>query len=268
MKKDSRKIVPFFQFNSFPVSGRLDHAVFTRRGGQSPAPFKSLNLSESVTDFKRNVMANRSKAYSIYERTNNSLVHAHLTHGREVAQVTSDNYGQYVGPVDALISDQRGCGLTMNYADCSPILLYDPINKAVGLGHAGWKGAVRDLPGAMAAAMERNFGTKPDDLMAGIGPSIGSCCYEIGKDVIEAVQDSFDDWEDLLLPGSSLKKGQNEDNHAFFNLSRANRRNLENAGVKQIEVSDLCTSCRTDLFFSHRAEGGLTGRFGALLILN
>ena len=264
----SRKNVPFFQFDTLPSNGQVDHAVLTRIGGQSPAPFKSLNLSESVADDRRNVMANRAMAYSVFQRTNDALVHSHLVHGNSVATVTSKDYGRYVGPVDALITNQPGCGLTMNYADCSPVMLYDPNKKAVGLGHSGWKGAVLDLPGAMVSSMEREFGSRPEDLIGLIGPSIGPCCYEIGKDVIDAVRGSFTPSDDVLTSMSSGKENLEKGNRAYFHLARANRINLERAGLGFVEVSEMCTACRTDLFFSHRAENGRTGRFGALLVLS
>ncbi|GMQ77899.1 MAG: peptidoglycan editing factor PgeF [Anaerolineae bacterium] len=268
MKQGAGKIVPFFLFDSFPSNGHLDHALLTRLGGHSPAPFRSLNLSESVADKKTNVMENRALAYAIYQRTNNSLVHAHLAHGNDVAQVTALDYGHYVGPVDALITNQPGCGLTMNYADCSPILLYDPKRQAIGLGHSGWKGAVKDLPGAMVSAMKSAFGTEPGDLIAGIGPSIGPCCYQVGEEVINAVQNVFNLSDELLLPEDSSKVLLPGGSRAYFDIARANSLNLIKAGLEQIEVSEMCTACRKDLFFSHRAENGRTGRFGALLILN
>ncbi len=268
MKQADGKIVPFFQFDSFASNGRLDHAVLTRLGGHSPTPFRSLNLSESVADDKTNVMENRALAYAIYQRTNNTLVHAHLAHGNDVAQVTALDYGRYVGPVDALITNQPGCGLTMNYADCTPILLYDPKKQAVGLGHSGWKGTVKNLPGAMVSAMKSAFGSKPGDLIAGIGPSIGPCCYQVGEEVIDAVQSAFDPSDELLLPEDSGKAQLAGGSRAFFDIARANCLNLAREGVEQIEVSEMCTACRNDLFFSHRAENGRTGRFGALIILN
>ena len=268
MIQSAGKIVPFFRFDNFPSNGHLDHAVLTRLGGHSPTPFRSLNLSESVTDNKANVMDNRARAYAIYRRTNNTLVHAHLVHGNDVAQVTALDYGQYVGPVDALITNQPGCGLTMNYADCTPILLYDPTMKAIGLGHSGWKGVVEDLPGAMVSAMAGAFGSDPRDLIAGIGPSIGPCCYQVGEEVIDAVQNVFDSSDEVILPEDSGKVIVTGGSRAYIDIARANRINLMRAGLEQIEVSEMCTACRNDLFFSHRAENGRTGRFGALLILN
>lgn len=260
--------LPYLRFNTFPGDGRVTHAIFTRQGGISPAPYDSLNLSISVADDQDNVFVNRSRAYGTHNRSNQTLVHAHLTHGSEIALVSPQEYGRYVGPVDGLITNVPGCGLTMNYADCAPIFLYDPDRNAIGLGHAGWKGVVKDLPGSLVGAMQRTFGSDPARLIAGIGPCIGPCCYEVGEPVISAVRSSFDDADELFVyPGAKNKATHNEV-RPYFDLPEANRRQLVKAGVDRIELSDLCTACRVDLFFSHRAEKGLTGRFGALLVLS
>lgn len=256
--------IPYLRFSHFPNNGRVQHAVFTRLGGTSRAPYESLNLSISVPDEEGNVFANRALAYGSYGRANDTLVHAHLKHGSEVVQVSQLDYGRYVGPADGLITNRPACGLTMNYADCAPILLYDPVNQAIGLGHAGWKGAVRDLPGALVKAMHKAYGSQPADLIAAIGPCIGPCCYEVDEPVISAVEGSFSNARELLKYPTE-PAGQQA--RPYFDLPAANLARLIDAGVEQIEVADLCTACRTDLFFSHRAEQGRTGRFGVLLIL-
>jgi YfiH family protein len=264
LRRYDREKISFFCFEGFPKGKQVQHAVFSRQGGISPAPYNTLNLSLSVPDDDENVFANRSLAYATHGRSNDMLVHAHLVHGAEVAVVSRRDYGQYVGPVDGLVTDEPGCGLTMNYADCAPILLYDPDNQAIGLGHAGWQGVVKDLPGAMVRVMQREYGTDPAKLLAGVGPCIGSCCYEVGEPVISAVAGSFEEPGSLLLSPRDL--GHSSDRR-YFDLPEANRRRLAAEGVRHIEMSDLCTACRTDLFFSHRAERGQTGRFGALLTL-
>lgn len=261
MQPFSHKDVPYFCFDSIPANGRVQHAVFTRRGGISRPPFDSLNLSVSVPDVEENVYANRATAYGAYGRCSDTLVHAYLVHGAEVAVVGQADHGRYVGPVDGLITNEPGCGLTMNYADCAPIFLYDPHHEAIGLGHAGWKGAVADLPGALARVMTQAFGSRPSELVAAVGPAIGPCCYEVGEPVLSAVREAFSEADELLRPATG------RDGKRFFDLPLANARRLASAGVRRIEMPDLCTACRTDLFFSHRAESGRTGRFGAVLIL-
>lgn len=249
----------YFRFGELPENGVVRHAIYSRRGGISQAPFASLNLSMSVPDERERVYANRRRVYGLYGRDTDSVVHAHLVHGAEVARVTQADNGVWVKHVDGLITDQPGCVLTMNFADCAPILLYDPRRKAIGLGHAGWRGTVVDLPGAMVRAMTEQFGSDPADLLAAVGPCIGPCCYEVGNEVIEAVQGAFTRPDDLLR--------QNGSSRSHFDLPEANRRNLAAAGVAGIEMSGLCTACHTDLFFSHRAERGRTGRFGVVIAL-
>ncbi|MCA9973868.1 MAG: peptidoglycan editing factor PgeF [Anaerolineales bacterium] len=264
MKEGLFNGVPFLQFDRFGENGRVRHArvrhaVFTRQGGVSPAPFASLNLSVSVPDEKARVYANRRRAYGLVGRDTDTVVHAHLVHGRDVARVTQADNGTWLPEVDGLITDEPGCVLTMNYADCAPIFLVDPERGAIGLGHAGWQGAVRDLPGALVRAMQQAFGSRPAALLAAVGPCIGACCYEVGEPVIGAVRGAFARPEALLVwPGGNGVR-------PHFDLPEANRQNLLRAGVTQIEMAGLCTACRTDLFFSHRAEKGRTGRFGVIL---
>lgn len=267
MKQITRDNVPFYHFDDFPTNGHIQHAVFTRRGGISEAPYDSLNLSASVPDTKENVYANRSRAYSTHGRTSDRLVHAHLIHGADVARVSKRDYGRHVGPVDGLITNDPGCGLTMNFADCAAIMLYDPVNKAIGLGHAGWQGVVKDLPGAMVRAMQRAFDTEPGLLVAGIGPCIGPCCYEVGEAVISAVRSAFEAPDLLLVPSPNDDKHSKDGQRPHFDLPEANRRRLASSGVIHIEASGMCTACHTDLFYSHRAEQNRTGRFGTLLLL-
>ena len=262
-----RRNLPLLQFESLLGADDIRHAVFTRQGGVSAAPFSSLNLSLSVPDKKADVYANRRQAYGVFNRDTESVVHAHLVHDARVARVTQDDNGTWIDNTDGIITNQRGCALGMNYADCAPIFLFDPVNQAIGLGHAGWQGTVRDLPGALVQAMKEEFNSDPASLVAGIGPAIGPCCYEVSEPVISQVQAAFAGADSLLLDGHRGAPKANG-GHRYFDLPEANRRNLARAGVQQIEMSGLCTACRTDLFFSHRAEKGRTGRFGTLFILD
>ena len=274
-----------FRFDGLP-NGHLHHAVFSRRGGVSVVPFDSLNLSMAVADERERVYANRRRAYGLFGRDTDTVVHAHLVHGASVARVTTAENGTWVHHVDGLITDQPGCVLTMSFADCSPILLYDPIHRAIGLGHAGWKGAVADLPGVLVRAMQAQFGSDPAELLAAVGPCIGPCCYEVGEIVIDAVRAAFTSPDELLkLPPTDDGRQALGDDRIYdrpiasggqpsavggrphFDLPEANRRNLLNAGVRHVELAEHCTACRTDLFFSHRAEKGRTGRFGVVLAL-
>jgi YfiH family protein len=270
----------YFRFETLPDNGVAGHAIFSRHGGVSVAPFDSLNMSLSVPDERDRVYANRRRVYGLYGRDTDTVVHAHLVHGADVARVSQADNGAWVEHVDGLITDQPGCVLSMNFADCAPIFLYDPRRRAIGLGHAGWRGAVIDLPGAMVRAMSAHFGSDPADLIAAVGPCIGPCCYEVGAAVIDSVRGAFGWGDEVLRPaggggeGEKGGKGEGEkgallaaNGHLHFDLPETNRRNLAAAGVRAIEMADYCTACRTDLFFSHRAERGRTGRFGTVFAL-
>lgn len=267
MKTDEYDGLQSFRFSVLPENGVARHAIFSRRGGVSEGPFASLNLSLSVPDERERVYANRRRVYGRYDRDTDTVVHAHLVHGADVAHVSQADNGTWVEHVDGLITNQPGCVLTMNFADCAPIFLYDPQRKAIGLGHAGWRGTIVDLPGAMVRAMIETFDSDPADLLAAIGPCIGPCCYEVGEDVITAVRGKFPDAATLLKTPSRNGRLSPNDDRRYFDLPEANRRNLVAAGVTTIELSDYCTACRPDLFFSHRAEKGKTGRFGAVFAL-
>ncbi len=262
MIQQERDGIVYFEFESFGGNGRIQHAVFSRQGGVSRPPHDSLNLSVSVPDEKTAVYANRAKAYGLFGRQNDTVVHAHLVHGNSVARVTQTNNGTWLEHFDALITNEPGCALTLNFADCTPIFLYDPVRQAIGLGHAGWKGAVVDLPGAMVRAMQQQFGSRPADVRAGIGPCISWENYEVDEPLVSEVKAAFADWETLLMKPNGKGNGR-----FHFDLPEANRRNLARAGVQQVELSGFCTAERTDLFFSHRAEKGQTGRFGSIFVL-
>jgi YfiH family protein len=162
---------------------------------------------------------------------------------------------------DIILTDRREVTLVMRFADCVPILLYDPRRQAVALAHAGWRGTVLGTAAAAVEALGAAFGTHPADVVAAIGPAIGPDHYEIGPEVAAQVREAFGEAAERLLPryGSRF----------HFDLWEANRLQLLRAGVpaEQIEVAALCTACHLEDWYSHRAERGRTGRFGALLAL-
>jgi YfiH family protein len=147
----------------------------------------------------------------------------------------------------------------MRFADCVPILLYDPENSVVGIVHAGWQGTVKKIVQATVQKMVENYGSEPVEIRAVIGPSISAHHYEVGPEVVHQVHDAFGKTAEHLLPS------QNGSPH--FDLWRANQHLLEQAGVEKIEISGLCTACLPDDWYSHRGEAGKTGRFGALIAL-
>ena len=158
---------------------------------------------------------------------------------------------------DAILTNCYDLILLMLFADCVPILLYDPVQKVAGVAHAGWKGTVLKTAAKAVETMTAHYGSRPKDILAAIGPSIGPDHYGVGNDVIRAVKGSFGLMADQFL--------HEIHGRVRFDLWECNRYILEKIGVKSIEVAGLCTACHLDDWFSHRAEQGKTGRFGVLI---
>jgi YfiH family protein len=249
--------IRYFTFTSFP-NGSLSHAIFARAGGVSPQPWASLNMSISTGDTFENTRANRVRAFDALGLPADSMADVWQVHGTETIQADEPRGGHPPIKADGLITDRPGVALFQRFADCVPILLYDPARHALGMVHAGWRGTVNKAAASPVKAMAEAYGARPADLIAGIGPSIGPDHYEVGPEVVAAARRAFDNADELLITNNSK---------IHFNLWAANARVLREAGVEQIEVAGLCTACYTDLFFSHRAEAGRTGRFGAVLAL-
>lgn len=265
MQQTERNGIQLFEFETIPVT----HAIFGRTGGVSQSPLNSLNLSKSVNDDDSAVDENRSRAYGLFGKSEQTLAHASLIHSNHVQRVTSADLGTWQPNTDGILTNEPGLGLTMNFADCGSVFLYDPDNHAIGLGHAGWKGAICDLPGAMVRGMVAHFGSDPERLKAALGPCISVSRYEVDEPVISQVHKRFPKWADRLLAYRVNDEGKPV-GRPHFNLALANHINLHDAGLPldSVELPGLCTASRTDLFFSHRAEKGKTGRFGAIMILD
>jgi YfiH family protein len=162
---------------------------------------------------------------------------------------------------DAVISDEEGVWLQVVTADCLPLLLYDPLLRVAGAAHAGWRGSVSNIAGKAVRVMQKEFGCRPENLLIGIGPSIGPCCYEVGKEVMDALAERFRNWESLV----GRRRGQK----GFLDLWEMNRQQLVREGVAEdrIFMAGLCTYCQPDLFFSYRREGSKAGRMFSGLVL-
>jgi len=248
--------VRYFSFESLDSS--VTQALFTRQGGVSPAPWASLNVGGTVGDQPERVRENRLRAFAALGRDPVTLFDVWQVHGVNVVIADAPHPPQVPHQqADAILTDKPGLTLFMRFADCVPILLYDPVRKVVGMAHAGWMGTVRGTLRATIETMRARFGTRPADLQAAIGSSIGPDHYAVGPDVVAQVRQVFGEDASGLL--SMLDGG------VHFDLWAANRLLLEQAGVRQIEVAGLCTACHVDDWYSHRAEKGRTGRFGAMI---
>jgi purine-nucleoside/S-methyl-5'-thioadenosine phosphorylase / adenosine deaminase len=249
--------LPAYICDAWAHEPRLVHAIFTRHGGVSRPPYASLNLGLAVGDDPDAVHTNHERICEALGIDAVRMAKCHLVHGHTIQVVTATLAGGWLGKADGMVTAQPGVFLTMRFADCVPILLHDPQRRAVGLVHAGWRGTVQDVAGAAVRTMVSELGCAPGDISAVIGPSIGPCCYEVGADVISAVGSA--------LPDSAPLFGYRNGGAAHFDIWEANRRQLLAAGAGCVRAMDLCTACRNDRFFSHRAEGGRTGRFGAVI---
>jgi len=254
--------IRYYMFESFEQAGIL-HGSISRRGGVSPHPWQSLNLGGTVGDEPERVRENRQRIFQAFGRPIESLYDVWQVHGTEV--VCTDAPRPLHQPhlkADAILTDTPGVTLFMRFADCVPIFLYDPVKQVVGLVHAGWQGTVDRTVMHAVQAMQRCYHSNPEEILAGIGPSIGPHHYEVGPEVIARVNQTFgqDAWQLL-----KSQNGTDGEIGVQFDLWGANRLILEQAGVRQIEVSEICTACHLEDWYSHRAEKGRTGRFGAII---
>lgn len=248
----------YFRFDGFDKS--LAQAIFTRRGGVSRAPWGSLNVGGSVGDDPACVAQNRIRIFELMDRDPDSIHDVWLVHGTDV--VHADAPRPLDGPAvraDAMLTNNPNVSLFMRFADCVPILFHDPKKRVVGIAHAGWQGTARGAAAATIAAMCERYGSKPSDIVAAIGPSIGVDHYEVGDDVEAQYAQAFGEDSNQLFDHRNGAK--------YLDLWAANAVQLQKAGVSQIEISGVCTACHLDDWFSHRAEKGKTGRFGALIAL-
>lgn len=251
--------VPYYSFPAFDRFPGLRHAVLTRHGGVSPAPWQSLNLGWTVGDDPGRVEENYQRWAAALGLQREALTTTWQVHGRRILVADPGHQGGSLGKADGLITRTPGIPLVQRYADCTPILAYDPVQHACGIAHAGWQGTVARTATSLIQAMQRHFGSDPARMVAAVGPAIGPCCYEVGPEVIAAIHDSQQDPGALLHP---TRPG-----HARLDLWQANARQLHEAGVGEVVVAGLCTACHNDTFFSHRGDKGRSGRFAAFVML-
>lgn len=291
--------VRFMQFAHYLQFPEITHASFTRLGGYSKTPYWGLNVSFSSGDDFENVLRNRLLTLQTLQLETYPCATLWLVHGADVAILGDDDTWEwrYDQPqrvnhtqlqqlgtakprwkADAIITRQRGVALALASADCVPLLFYDPIEGAIGMAHAGWRGTARGIAAATIDAMREQFGSRPHNIYVGIGPSIGPCCYEVTGAVQELFmgQQQFETmptdarYRNLVRESAVFSVWElPERNSLRLDLWETNRKQLLMAGVlaEHIELPDICTSCETHRFFSHRGEHGKAGRFPSILAL-
>lgn len=218
-----------------------------------------------VGDEPKLVIENRKKVCSSLQLDFAALTCAEQVHGDKVAVVGKEeigsgreDYDKNIAGADALVTDMAGVPLMLCYADCVPVVITDPARRVAAAVHAGWRGTVNNIVAKTLAVMKERFGSRGEDCLAAIGPSIGPCCYKVDSAVYDLGRSNLAGYEDFF---TSIKTGE-----WSFDLQAANERQLLDGGLPPagIAVSDICTSCNNELFFSHRAEQGKAGRFAAL----
>ena len=259
------------KFSTFPED-LIAHAVSTRFGGVSKPPFDSLNLALHVGDLPDDVLANRKRFVQSLGFSLADIVTPNQIHGDKIFRVDENyrgcgcaNYADSIPETDALITNTPHLPLMLCFADCVPIFFVDVENCAVGLAHGGWKGTLKKIAAKTLHRMQEEFGTRPKDCLIGIAPSIGSCCYEVGGEVVDKCKAAFPKNHDELLI--------QRDGKICLDLWRANVLQLLEIGVPEenIDVAGECTCCQSSWYFSYRAaqRKGLdrTGRIAALIAL-
>ncbi len=252
--------VRYLTFDIFPP--QVIHAVFTRHGGVSPEPWGTLNVGGTVGDERARVVENRQRAFRALGRDPHSMFDVWQVHSADVVIANAPHPASrpLEFKADAILTDNPRVTLFMRFADCVPILLYDARQGVVGVVHAGWQGTVRRAASHAVKAMQAAYGSRPADILAAIGPSIGPDHYQVGEDVATRVRTVFGAQAETVLHANG--------HGVHFDLWAANRLDLEQSGVGQVQVAGLCTACHRDDWFSHRAFKGRTGRFGALIALS
>lgn len=258
--------VPYISYRILDDIPWLKNAVSTRLGGVSKDYLASMNLGFNRGDLDENVIRNHEIFVNVIGVNPKNIVTGNQTHTTNVKVVTKDDCGKGIyrdrnyTDIDGLITNEKGIVLATYYADCVPLLIVDTKNKAIGLSHSGWRGTVGKIGKVTIEKMGELYGTKPEDIVACIGPSICQKCYEISEEVAVQFKEAFPDNIKEILIDKGNGKYQ-------LDLWECNRINFKEAGVlpENIKVTDICTCHNTDVLFSHRGHNGKRGNLGAFL---
>lgn len=258
----------YLTFPSFDETGVVRHLFSTRHGGVSSGFLGAMNLSFGRGDNPQNVRENYRRICAAAGIYPGNLVFTQQTHTANIVYVNQLDRGKgllrpvEMRDVDGLITDQPEVALVSFHADCVPLFFLDPVRKVIGLAHAGWRGTVAGIGGRMVKRMKEDFGCNPRNILVGIGPSIGPCCFEVGPEVAEEFRGAFPEFfhREIILPGK--REGRNQ-----VDLWAANRIDVTLAGVplRNVTMPDCCTCCHPEDFFSHRKVGNDRGSMVAIM---
>jgi len=251
--------ITYISFSHFEESGGVLAAFTTRLGGFSAAPYDTLNVGLFCGDKPYHVQENRRKIESSLSVSLRDRVL--IVHGNQIVVAERELRNDELPEGDAILTCLPGYTLSMTFADCVPVFLYDPDWKAIALVHAGWRGTLAGISALAVERMNCEYGSTPGRILAAIGPSIGPCCFMVDEEVASRFSEKFPYGQDLIHRMANLTS---------VDLWEANRRQLVESGIhdENIAVSGFCTSCRKDLFFSYRRDGRTSGRMAAIMSIN
>ena len=269
---DFSKQVPYITFPVLSEIPFINHGFSTRLGGVSTGHMTSMNLGYGgpTLDYPANILENFKLITDSMGIDPNTIVRSWQVHKTNIRIVTKEDCGKGLyrerdyNEIDGLITNSPGVTLVTNYADCVPLYLVDPVNKAIGLSHSGWRGTVEKMGKVTVEHMTEAFGSNPEDIICVIGPSICEQCFEIGEEVAVEFNKAFN-----LMDVSNHIISPNSKGRYQCDLWVANKEVLKEAGIKEdnIHISEACTSCHDDLLFSHRKTNGKRGSLAAFLAI-
>lgn len=239
----------------------VKHGIFTRHGGVSRAHYTSLNVGGTNGDEPEAVVTNHKRMYEALDVKAERACTVWMVHGTDTIIADEPADGRtWLAKADGIVTNRVDTPLVMRYADCTPLMVYDPEKQVIALGHAGWRGTVDGMAANLVSTMRDNFDCQPNDIEVVIGPAISQGNYQVGEEVVEAAEAYYGDDSDLIARDPF-------DGTAYFDLWKANQLDFERQGVTKINVMGICTYDNTQDFFSHRGENGQTGRFGVVMSL-
>lgn len=261
--------VVYLTFPKIAQAGGVKHAFSTRFGGVSTGDCSTMSFGFSLGDKPENVLENYRIFCEAFGTDCKNAVLSQQTHTANLRIVTKEDSGKGIflerdySDIDGLVTNERGLVLVTQYADCTPLAFYDPVKRVVATSHAGWRGTVQEIAAKTIALMRDRFGSDPADILCGIGPNIGKCCYEVDDPVINEVNKlSYLELDSCYTPKGGGKY--------MLNLREVNRQIMVHSGInpQNIDVADLCTCCHSDVFHSHRATKGKRGTLALMIGLD
>ncbi len=259
--------ITYITFPKLEKTGVTNHLFSTRIGGISEGKYSTMNLSFNNGDLRESVIENYLRLCELINIDINDLVLSQQTHTDNVLVATKNDCGTGIfkesfKDIDGLITNQKGVALVTQYADCTPLVFCDPVKKVVATSHAGWRGTVKEIGKKTVEKMQIEFGCNPKNIIAGIGPCINKCCYEVDDPVYnELIKLDYLDLSSVLFP--------KENGKYMLDLVQTNKQILLSAGLAEenIDLSDICTCCNAEFLHSHRATNGERGNLALIIAL-